>query len=59
MKWPRGKILKMKFGVNPNSSSVGTDIIYLMLGTASYIILTFGISGFIRTFKRRKANVEE
>ena len=56
---PRGKILKVKFGVNPNSSSIGTDIIYLMIGTASFVILAFGISGFIRLFMRRKAEIEK
>ena len=59
MRRMRGKILKMKFGVNPNSSSIGSDIIFLMIGTASFFMLTFGISGFIRMFKRRKGHVEE
>ena len=59
MRKPLGKIIRMKFGVNPNSSSVGSDVIYLMLGTAAIFIITFGISGFVRMFKRRHAEVEE
>lgn len=51
---PKGKILKVRFGVNPNSSSVGSDVMYLMLGTACMTILTFGLTGFIRLFWKRK-----
>lgn len=59
MKKPRGKILKVKFGVNPNSSSVGSDVIYLMMGCASIAIVMFGLTGFVRLFRRKKVDVKE
>lgn len=56
MKKNKGEILKVKFGVNPNSSSIGSDVLYLMLGTASVAILAFGLTGAIRLFWRRKSD---
>ncbi|MDP8223805.1 MAG: hypothetical protein P9L99_10635 [Candidatus Lernaella stagnicola] len=53
MKTKRGRILKMKLGVNPNSSSIGTDIIYLVLGSTGAMILTFWITTLIRLVRRR------
>lgn len=39
---PEGKILKIKFGYNPNSSSLGTTIVYLLIGTTvAQLILSF------------------
>ena len=35
----KGKILKMKFGVNPNSSSIGSDLTYLLMGAAAITLL--------------------
>jgi hypothetical protein len=32
---PRGKILKLKLGFNPNSSSVGTTVVVLLWSLAS------------------------
>jgi hypothetical protein len=55
----RGKILKVKFGVNPNSSSVGSDVIYLMVGCASIAIATFSLTGIFRLFWRSKADEQE
>ncbi len=56
MKKRDGKILKVKFGVNPNSSSVGSDVLYLMLGTAGITILSFGLTGTIRLFWPKKSD---
>lgn len=56
MKARRGKILKVKLGVNPNSSSLGSDVIYLMLGTPAVAILVFGLSGLISLVRRKKLN---
>ena len=55
----KGKILKIKMSVNPNSSSVGADIIYLTLFTGLTTILTFTITGAIRLFRRGKEHVQE
>ena len=59
MKKPKGRILKVKLGVNPNSSSLGTDIIFLMLGAPVLSILIFTISTFLRTSRRHKSDVEK
>jgi hypothetical protein len=54
MKSKRGRVLKIKMGVNPNSSSIGTDVIYLMLGSASYVMLVFAVSGIARLFRKNR-----
>ena len=54
----KGRILKIKMGANPNSSSVGADIIYLTLFTGFTTILTFTITGAIRLFRRGKEHVQ-
>lgn len=51
---PRGKILRIKLGVNPNSSSIGTDMIVLLLGAGGIAALTFMISGALRLFRRNR-----
>lgn len=42
MPWrrPRGRILAIKLGYNPNSSSLGVDVTFLLLGTAAVTMLT-------------------
>jgi len=55
----RGKLLKVKFGVNPNSSSIGSDMIWLMFGTWAVVMVTFGLTGFIRMFKRRNVSIDK
>ncbi|MCS6915346.1 MAG: hypothetical protein NZ890_19215 [Myxococcota bacterium] len=37
---PRGKILALKLGYNPNSSSLGVDVTFLLFGTAAVTVLT-------------------
>ena len=59
MKKRRGKILKVKLGVNPNSSSLGTDIIFLMLGTPVVTVLVITLSTIVRLTRRRKPDAEE
>jgi hypothetical protein len=50
----KGKILKFKFGVNPNSSSIGADVTYLLMGAATLGILVNLIDVGIRVwFKKR------
>ncbi len=56
MKRRRGRILKMKLGVNPNSSSIGTDVIYMLLGSTGVMALTFWITSLVRLLRRRKAD---
>lgn len=35
----RGKILRIRYGLNPNSSSIGANLGLLLLGAASLTIL--------------------
>ena len=48
----RGKILAVKWGYNPNSSSLGVDVTFLLFGMAAIALLTPLVSLFLRT--RRK-----
>ena len=59
MKKKKGEILKVKLGVNPNSSSLGSDVIFLMLGTPVVAILVFTLSTLLRTSRRRKPDAEK
>jgi hypothetical protein len=44
----RGKILAVKWGYNPNSSSLGVDVTFLLFGMAAIALLTPIISLFLR-----------
>jgi hypothetical protein len=48
---PRGKILAVKLGYNPNSSSLGVDVTFLLLGTMAITLLT-PLVGFLLRFLR-------
>lgn len=37
---PRGRILAVKWGMNPNSSSLGVDVTFLLFGMAAVVLLT-------------------
>jgi hypothetical protein len=41
---PRGRVLRATFGCNPNSSSLGVDVTFLLFGAtfASALALTLG-----------------
>ena len=49
----RGKILAVKWGYNPNSSSLGVDVTFLLFGMAAIALLTPLISLFLRTRRKR------
>ena len=44
----RGKILAVKWGYNPNSSSLGVDVTFLLFGMAAIALLTPIVSLFLR-----------
>jgi hypothetical protein len=44
----RGKILAVKWGLNPNSSSLGVDVTFLLLGAAAVSMLTPMVGALIR-----------
>ena len=45
----RGRILAVKWGYNPNSSSLGVDVTFLLFGMATIALLTPIVSLFLRT----------
>jgi hypothetical protein len=48
----RGRILAVKWGYNPNSSSLGVDVTFLLFGMATIALLTPIVSLFLRTRRR-------
>jgi hypothetical protein len=44
----KGRILAIKWGVNPNSSSLGVDVTFLLLGAAALSMVTPVVSALIR-----------
>ena len=44
----RGRILAIKWGYNPNSSSLGVDVTFLLFGTLAVALLTPLIALFLR-----------
>lgn len=51
----RGRILAVKWGYNPNSSSLGVDVTFLLFGMAAIALLTPIISLFLRARRNRAA----
>jgi hypothetical protein len=49
----RGKILAVKWGYNPNSSSLGVDVTFLLFGMAAIALLTPLVSLFLRARRAR------
>lgn len=45
---PRGKILAVKWGMNPNSSSLGVDVTFLLAGATAVSLLTPLIGALLR-----------
>jgi hypothetical protein len=50
----RGKILAVKWGYNPNSSSLGVDVTFLLFGMAAIALLTPIVSLFLRARRARR-----
>jgi hypothetical protein len=48
----RGRVLAVKWGYNPNSSSLGVDVTFLLFGMAAVAFLTPIISLFLRSRRR-------
>lgn len=45
---PRGRILATRFGLNPNSSSLGVDVTFLLFGAAALSVVTPVVSALLR-----------
>jgi len=50
---PRGKILAVRWGLNPNSSSLGVDITFLLFGLSIITLLTPVLGFFLRFYRQR------
>jgi hypothetical protein len=48
MKSERPKILNVRFGVNPNSSSLGVDVTFLLFGTGAVFAAGLFLSALLR-----------
>jgi hypothetical protein len=51
----RGRILAIKWGLNPNSSSLGVDVTFLLVGATALSIATPFVSALLRW--RRPARI--
>ena len=49
----RGKILAVKWGLNPNSSSLGADVTFLLFSAAAVGMLTPIIASLVRYRRKR------
>ena len=45
---PRGRILATRFGLNPNSSSLGVDVTFLLFGAAALSLFTPVVGALLR-----------
>jgi hypothetical protein len=48
MRRRRGRILAIKWGMNPNSSSLGVDVTFLLVGATALAIVTPVIGALLR-----------
>jgi hypothetical protein len=44
----RGRILAVKWGMNPNSSSLGVDVTFLLVGATALAVITPVIGALLR-----------
>lgn len=49
---PRGRILATKWGMNPNSSSLGVDVTFLLFGASALAVATPVIAALLRLKKK-------
>lgn len=50
----RGRVLAIRFGLNPNSSSLGVDVTFLLAGAAFVAALTPAVAAFLRLRASRR-----
>jgi len=53
---PKGRILAIKWGMNPNSSSLGVDVTFLLVGATALAMVTPIVGALLRW--RRPLRVE-
>ena len=54
----RGRILAIKWGMNPNSSSLGVDVTFLLVGATALAVVTPVIGALLRWRSNKPAVVE-
>jgi hypothetical protein len=54
----RGRILATRFGLNPNSSSLGVDVTFLLLGAAALSIVTPVMGALLRLRRTTPTHVD-
>ena len=54
----RGRILATKWGMNPNSSSLGVDVTFLLFGASALAVATPVIAALLR-LKKKPATANE
>lgn len=55
----RGRILAIKWGLNPNSSSLGVDVTFLLFGAAALSLATPLVSALVRLRLAKPAEVQD
>jgi hypothetical protein len=45
---PKGRVLRATFGCNPNSSSLGVDVTFLLLGATFATTIALLLGAFLR-----------
>lgn len=53
----RGRVLAVKLGMNPNSSSLGVDVTFLLFGAAAVSVLTPVVAALLRFRKPSEDDV--
>ncbi len=51
---PRGRLLRVAPGYNPNSSSLGVDVSFLLFGSIAVTAATLIVSSAVRLWRRRE-----
>jgi hypothetical protein len=54
----RGRVLATRFGLNPNSSSLGVDVTFLLFGAAALSFITPVMSALLRLRRPARNHVE-
>lgn len=55
----RGRVLATRFGLNPNSSSLGVDVTFLLFGAAALSIMTPVMAALVRWRRPSVTHVEK
>jgi hypothetical protein len=53
----KGRVLAIKWGLNPNSSSLGVDVTFLLFGAAALSLVTPFVSALVRLKLAKEAEL--